>query len=302
MAAAVAPALNSAGTYTVLGTNASPTAGTVTCTNSGTGSTINGDVGSTFTSITSTGCTIAGTIDTPVTGSVVADFTNAYGALDSLNPVCDGVLPAISSTLAPGVYCSPGAVVLGAGIIFTLSGSASDVWVFRVGTGGSGALTATGFQVLMDGSAQACNVYWRTAAAATLTGSSFQGTILSGAAITMTGGSYVGRAFATTDVTVTDAAPMTFAGCSAPASITVLKDFIPNSAATVPVALSCTSGTVTTSPLNAAEGAPAVFQVTGASAGATCTATETVPLGYTANQVNCVGVALNGSCTITNTL
>jgi hypothetical protein len=27
-----------------------------------------------------------------------------------------------------------------------------------------------------------------------------------------------------------------------------------------------------------------------------------VPVGYTANQANCVGVALNGSCTIINTL
>jgi hypothetical protein len=86
------------------------------------------------------------------------------------------------------------------------------------------------------------------------------------------------------------------------ATITVNKDFIPNSVATVPVALSCTSGTVTTTPLPAAEGAPAVFTVTGALPGATCTATETVPAGYTANQTGCVGVALNGSCTITNTL
>ena len=86
------------------------------------------------------------------------------------------------------------------------------------------------------------------------------------------------------------------------ASITVIKDFIPDSAATVPVALTCTSGTVSTTPLNAAEGSPAVFTVTGASPGATCTATETVPAGYTANQTNCVSVALNGSCTITNTL
>ena len=87
------------------------------------------------------------------------------------------------------------------------------------------------------------------------------------------------------------------------ASITVNKDFIPNNVATVPVAMTCTSGTVSTTPLNASEGSPAVFQVTGASAGATCTATETtVPLGYTANQANCVGVALNASCTITNTV
>jgi hypothetical protein len=43
-----------------------------------------------------------------------------------------------------------------------------------------------------------------------------------------------------------------------------------------------------------------VFTVTGASPGATCTATETVPAGYTGNQLDCVNVALGGSCTITN--
>ena len=135
-----------------------------------------------------------------------------------------------------------------------------------------------------------------------MTDSTFMGTILAGSAITMTRGSYVGRALATTDVIVTDAAPITFAGCSPPATITVNKDFIPNSGVAVPVAVTCTSGTVTTTPLSAAEGSPAVFTVTGASPGATCTATETVPAGYTASQANCVGVALNGSCTITNTL
>ncbi|MDP2320663.1 MAG: Ig domain-containing protein [Acidobacteriota bacterium] len=46
-----------------------------------------------------------------------------------------------------------------------------------------------------------------------------------------------------------------------------------------------------------------MFRVGGAAlSGATCTATETVPDGYTANQAGCAGVALNGSCTITNTL
>ena len=302
LAVAVAPPLNTAASYAVLGTNAVPTAGTVTCTNSGTGSTINGDVGSTFTSITNTGCTITGTIDAPVAASVVTDFNNAYSALDTLNPVCDGVIPAVSATLAPGVYCSAAATTLGAGVVFTLSGTATDVWVFKIGTGGTGALTGTAFQVVMGGTAQACNVYWRTAQAATMTNSNFQGTLLSGTAFTMTGGSYVGRAMAATDVTITDAAPLSFAGCSAPASITVSKDFIPDSVATVSVALACTSGTVTTTPLNAAVGAPAVFHVTGASTGTTCTATESVPAGYTANQANCVGVALNGSCTIINAL
>jgi len=66
------------------------------------------------------------------------------------------------------------------------------------------------------------------------------------------------------------------------------------------VTLSCTSGTVTTPHLEVAEGTPAVFTVMGATPGTTCTATETVPEGYTANQANCASVALNGYCTITN--
>jgi len=88
----------------------------------------------------------------------------------------------------------------------------------------------------------------------------------------------------------------------APNTITVIKNFIPDSSATVSVALSCPSGTVSVTPLNASESAPAVFTVTGATPGTTCTATETVPTGYTALQLDCLSVALGGSCTITNTL
>jgi hypothetical protein len=101
---------------------------------------------------------------------------------------------------------------------------------------------------------------------------------------------------------LTNVQPLTFAGCAAPATITVAKDFIPNNPANVPIALTCSSGVVTATPLNAAEGAPAVFTVTGALPGATCQATETVPVGYLADQTNCASVALGGSCTIINTL
>src|SRR5665811_633024 len=62
LAAAVAPPLGTAGTYAVLGTNSVPTSGTVTCTDSGPGTAINGDVGSTFNVITNSGCTITGSI------------------------------------------------------------------------------------------------------------------------------------------------------------------------------------------------------------------------------------------------
>ena len=293
---AVSPNLGTAAPYTVLGTTA------VTCTTS----TINGSVGTGAASITNTGpCTISGAIDTSV-AVPVSDFNAAKTAIATQNASCTGDIPTATTTLAPGVYCSAApanaGTTIGAGVTLTLNGNASDVWVFRVGASGLGALTLNSTQVVMGGTAQACNVYWKTEQAATLTDSTFVGTILSGTAVTMTRGSWTGRAMATTFVTTTDAAPLTFAGCSAPASITVNKDFIPNSVATVPVALTCTSGTVTTTPLNASEAAPAVFTVGGASlGGATCTATETVPAGYTANQASCASVALNGNCTITNT-
>ena len=299
--AAIAPPLGTAGGYTVLGTNAAPTTGTVTCTNTGPGSTIIGNVGTTSTSITNNGCTITGTIVAPISNTVIADFNTAYGAIDTLNPTCDGPVPLATTVLAPGVYCAAAGVTLGS-ITLTLTGTASDVWVFKIGTGGIGALTASSLSVVMGGTASACNVFWRTADGATITDSAFKGTVLAGANFTSTNGSNSGRALARRDVTVTNAGPLT--GCPLPtasSTITVNKNFVPATAATVQVALTCTSGT-TNSPQNASTTTPAVFTVTGASVGATCTATETVPAGYTANQTNCVNVALGGSCTITNSL
>lgn len=300
--AASAPDLGDAFDYTLLGTNESATVGTVTCTNTGPGSTIDGDVGSTFTSITNTGCNITGAIDAPVAAQVVTDFDNAYAELDSQNPTCDGTVPTTSTILPPGVYCSDADTTIGTGVTLTLDGDATDVWVFKIGTGGTGSLTGTGLEVVMGGSANACNVYWRTADSATLTDSNFKGTVLSGDAFTMTRGSYEGRGLATTDATVTDAAPMEFAGCAAPATVTVNKDFSDDNSDPVSVDLFCTSGTVETTPLNASEGSPAVFTVGGADPGATCTALETVPDGYSADQSGCDDVALDGSCTIVNTL
>ena len=86
-------------------------------------------------------------------------------------------------------------------------------------------------------------------------------------------------------------------------SFTVYKDFSDNNPASVSVSLSCSSGTVTNSPQWASETSPAVFDITGAASGASCTATESVPSGYSANQTDCQnGNPLNGSCTIVNTL
>jgi hypothetical protein len=177
---------------------------------------IDGDVGTTFTDITDTGpCTINGAIDAPVDPEVVSAFDDAYTAPNADNPVCDGVVPTDDATLLPGVYCSAaGTTITGTPIpvTITLDGDADDVWVFRIGTLGTGALTGTGpgFEVVMGGTAQACNVYWWTAEEATMTNAVFAGNVLSGAAATMTGTSWEGRALATTDVTLTDS---TITGC-----------------------------------------------------------------------------------------
>jgi hypothetical protein len=215
--AQVAPNLGTTAPFAVLGTNAIPIVGTVTCTDTGPGIGIFGQVGTTFPGgITNTGCTITGPIVSPVAAGVVADFNTAFAAVDAQNPVCTGVIPIVTTTLPPGVYCSAAATTIGAGVTITLNGTASDVWIFRVGTGGIGALTLTSANVVMTGTANACNVYWKTASGATVTDSAFVGTVLSGAATTMTRGSWTGRAMATTDVTLTDPSPMT--GCAAAAA------------------------------------------------------------------------------------
>ncbi|MEO7200207.1 MAG: IPTL-CTERM sorting domain-containing protein, partial [Dokdonella sp.] len=164
-------------------------------------------------------------------------------------------------------------------------------------------------QVVVAAGACIDNVFWAPVGGTTVgANANFVGTIFRGVAdgLSITFGdssTLIGRALAygstvtTANTTITVPDP-----CAIGDTITVNKDFIPNSTATVPVELTCSSGTVTATPLNASESSPAVFTVTGASPGATCTATETVPTGYTAAQADCVGVAMGGSCTITNTL
>jgi hypothetical protein len=88
----------------------------------------------------------------------------------------------------------------------TLDGPPTGIWIFKVGTGATGALTGTGFSVVMAGGAQPCNVYWRVAEATTMTASAFQGNILAGAATTFTGGSLIGRDLTMADATLTGVA------------------------------------------------------------------------------------------------
>jgi hypothetical protein len=104
--------------------------------------------------------------------------------------------PWLARFLPPGVYCYDAAVTV-TGSTLTLVGSATDTWIFRIGTLGTGALTGTNFNVVMTGGATCNNdVLWWTAQAATLTDSNFIGSILAGADITVTRGQLSGQLLA----------------------------------------------------------------------------------------------------------
>jgi hypothetical protein len=204
--------------------------GAVTCTTS----TVSGNVGSSgaAAAVVNTGCTM-GTVTAPVSAQVLADFTATYGAL-ALVP-CGRTLTTLDVTqsLTPGVYCFPAAATATSKVL-TLNGPATGIWLFKIGTGGTGALTGTDFTVKMAGGGQPCNVNWWVAQAATLTvdnGSPtgpptpFSGNILAGAAATVTGTAgaitaltLTGRVWAGAGVTVKNS---TIVGCTA--AITVPK-------------------------------------------------------------------------------
>jgi hypothetical protein len=196
------PDLGSAGSFAVLAGTA------VTCTDS----MVTGDVGVwPGTAITQTNCTVNGTLHA---GDLVAkqayiDFLSAYNALALMK--CDYILSGNLGGMVlnqPGVYCVDAASTTTDGVL-TLNGSSSDTYIFKIGTSGTGALTGTGFSVVLNG-VSPCSVYWWVAQAATMTDSAFQGTILAGAAITITRGTFNGDAMAQAAVTMTGA---TITGC-----------------------------------------------------------------------------------------
>ena len=187
--AQTAPSLGSAASFSALA--GGPAAGAVTCTTS----TLTGDVGVvSIGTFVNTGCTISGAVNTNATGAY-ADFLTAYAALPGSN-ACNQVLTTLDGqVLSPGVYCVAAAAT-STGSVLTLNGPSNGIWIFRIGTGGTGALTGTNFSVVMAGGGVPCNVYWWVAQAATMTDSNFVGTILAGADITVTRGTFIGRALA----------------------------------------------------------------------------------------------------------
>jgi len=115
-------------------------------------------------------------------------------------------------TLYAGLYKWGTGLLISAGGV-TISGSASDVWIFQVA---QNLEVANGAIITLGGAAQAKNIYWQVGGQVTLgTTSQMKGIILCQTAIVIsTGATLVGRAMAQTQVTL-DANSVT-----APADIT----------------------------------------------------------------------------------
>jgi hypothetical protein len=192
------PPVTPPSTFRVLALNA------VACTNGS----ISGDVGtfqpSPTGSFTPVICPVTnGTAQVGTAASIAAynSFVAAYNAFETepCGTVLTGTLAGV--TLPPGTYCFDNAAALTGTL--TLNGPATATWLFKVGTSGVGALTATNFAVVLAGGATSCNVTWWTQDAGTITDTSMRGAILAGGDITSTRGTLNGNLWSQGDVTIT---------------------------------------------------------------------------------------------------
>jgi hypothetical protein len=181
------------------------------------GSAITGDIGlspATGSNITGFGATeVTGTIFTVdasgPAGSVPSatqlttakgDLTLAYNEAAERLPVPAGTFlnPGAGNigglTLIAGLYKFTGTLSV-TGSDVTLTGSATDVWIFQVA---SNLVVGNGIRVVLAGGARASNIFWQVGTSAVLgTTSAFKGTILADQSISLnTGASLEGRALA----------------------------------------------------------------------------------------------------------
>ena len=134
--------------------------------------------------------------------SAIGDMETAYtDAAGRVNPDVTelGAGNINDMTILPGLYKWSGTVQIP--IVVTLSGGPNDVWIFQI----AGDLTeGNGAQVILQGGAQAKNIFWQVAGQTTLgTTASFKGVVLCKTLIAMNTGAVLnGRALAQTAVTL----------------------------------------------------------------------------------------------------
>ncbi len=125
---------------------------------------------------------------TDAAGRTLPDYTELYAG------------DITGQTLTHGLYKWSTGVLVSAGGV-TISGTASDVWIFQIA---QNLIVANGAIITLSGGAQASNIFWQVAGEVTLgTTSDFKGIILCQTLIDMqTGGTMNGRALAQTAVTL----------------------------------------------------------------------------------------------------
>jgi Ice-binding-like len=123
------------------------------------------------------------------------------------------------TTLSPGVYEAASAMQLTGPVTLNAGGDASAVFIFQAG---STLTTASGASVVLEGGAQACNVFWQVGSSATLgSTTSFVGTILALASVTLNSGASVnGRLLAQTGAVTLNDNIITVPTCAATSGTT----------------------------------------------------------------------------------
>lgn len=210
-AAQASVGLGNAGTFAVLANT--------TVTNTG-ATVVNGDIGVNAGSAVTgfpPGTVTNGTIHITDTLSGLAqqDLVTAYNDAAGRTPTSTGLTALDGKTLVAGVY-SGGALSLGGTL--TLSGSATDVFIFQAT---STLIAGSTSHVLFTGGAGACNVFWQVASSATLqTGANFSGTIMAMDSVTAaTGATITGRLLARTGGVTMDTNTITRPANCATASV-----------------------------------------------------------------------------------
>jgi len=124
-------------------------------------------------------------------------FTDAAGRAPDATELGAGNIGGL--TLAPGVY------KWGTGLLVptdtTLSGNASDVWIFQIA---QNLTVSSGVQIRLVGGALPQNVFWQVAGLVDLgTTAHFEGVVLTQTSVTLrTGASIDGRLLAQTDINI----------------------------------------------------------------------------------------------------
>ncbi|MEO6902516.1 MAG: ice-binding family protein [Bacteroidia bacterium] len=138
------------------------------------------------------------TVLTAAVGDMQTAYTDAAGRAPNYTELFTGDLT--GKTLTTGVYKWSTGVLISAGGV-TISGSATDVWIFQIAQNLTVANTAI---IKLTGGAKASNIFWQVAGGVSLgTGSDFSGTLLCETLIDIkTGATFKGKALAKTAITL----------------------------------------------------------------------------------------------------